>query len=316
MYKLKQLQFNQFKQYDFDSSLDSNLTDGASDNFKGSTTMPNKNLQNESSKIIDIANYKTNSSHIMAVREKLKLKLKENASPPEAKSVESVNWASIYSKFVNNSLQKDQISKSQVEARINSVLNKYDDKKDRILKTEDNICTNNNLLFPNKYISGKDKGKFIQMLLGKYNRYDINHNNGKKRVNLSRNKGNLENIQKLFDVTVTTDYTKHSTNFDNKVQLQKGMGKRIGTRRNTRSECEAKKHFLSNKFKFANFSKQSSIRNSKDEKTLTQSQLVHKKLKSDLQNKKLETHTFKFEKFESIDTSERNRKVPSSKQDL
>lgn len=295
---------------EFDSSIDSSL----SDKKEGATTKEINKGTN--SNLLDLENYKVDFNQNMLIKEKLKKKLKDNRHL--LNKTDPVSWRSFYENFVNESLKKDQINLKEVEIRINSVLNKYDEKTDRILKSEkleNNTHSSNNLLYKNNYMQN-DKNKFIQVIMSKYNEVDLNTIPNKssniKKSHTSRN--HLRSNIKLNTIgTNLTNQTKTSTTADQKSHR---TIRKANYRRSLKSESEAKKHLVfkdvltkltkgplnnsDKKLKFQNFSKQNSIKNESGNYEIVES---HKKLKSDLQTE-LKTASRFLEQLRAYDKAE------------
>jgi hypothetical protein len=169
-----------------DSSFDSNISE--SENNKN-----NNQNSNSTNNVIYLDSYLPDYKRNLVIKNKMQLKAQEFLQTFNSfNKRKEVNWEFLYKKLSDKKLKYDMINKNEIELRITSVLNQFDDKKERIIKTETDQNTKNNVLYKNNFPK-VNKESYIPVIMSKYNQYTPSMRENKKFL-IKKSKNKKENF--------------------------------------------------------------------------------------------------------------------------
>ena len=209
--------------------------------------------------------FKFNIGHI--VNEKFQERLRPTDEFFREK--EKVDWMEVYKKFFSKTMELNKLDLIEVEARINSALNKYDDKKNRIFN-KDHSNSNNNLLFENKY-KFCNENNFIPKVMNIYNVFDIKSKNVvNKRAESDFSSKNIRSyshmVKNINKITSKKNQTSSNSTNTKLIGDEKEVEKKINTDLNVRSSLG-----VEYKNEISNFSNSKRQQNEDDIKNLRSS---------------------------------------------
>jgi len=162
------------------SSIDKNDNDSSIDSHVSETQQNNINSNHDNNIEYKCDNFFYEMKKNELLKNEMKLKIKENKN--EFNDRKSVNWDVFYKALPHKALNKEEVNKTEIELRINSILNKYD----KNYNHHKNHVSSNKLFMPNKYPCDNSSG-FIMGIISSNNKYeekkekkDTNNKQGKK----------------------------------------------------------------------------------------------------------------------------------------